>query len=78
MIKEYIFNYLEANALKEVESKSDQIDLIGEGYLDSMLYLQLLSDLELEFDVELDFTELDFDKVTKLDCLIGFIEGLTV
>ena len=51
------------------------IDLIGSGILDSLAFLELVAALESEFNVELDFAELDPERFTTPRGLIEAVEA---
>lgn len=48
----------------------DDFDVMADGGLDSLGYLELLSRLESEFDRELDFGDSDDVDLTRVDTLI--------
>jgi acyl carrier protein len=53
---------------------SDELDLIQSGVVDSFGLLELIGDLEEHFDIEIDFEELDPERIAVVGPLARFIE----
>lgn len=51
----------------------DELDLIAEGLIDSFGIVELMGALEDEFGVDLDFTDLDADALTRIGPLSRFV-----
>jgi len=75
-IKSAILQLLEDKAIKlgfkEKYLKSD-FDLIDSGLVDSMSFLGLIGDLEAQFDIEIDFENLNPEEFTTLKGLTNTI-----
>ena len=48
-------------------------DLINEGYLDSLLFLNLLLELEREFGITIQYEEVDFDNFRTINTIVDFV-----
>lgn len=49
--------------------------LIDEGYLDSLLFIDLLMALEQEFGVVIELNQVDFNKFLTITAIADFIES---
>ncbi len=49
-------------------------DLIGEGYLDSLVFVDLLLVLEQEFEITIQLEQLDFDNFQTINKIADFVE----
>ena len=52
---------------------SDDLDLLDAGLIDSFGILELISEVEQHFGVEIDFEELDPDELTVLGSFAAFV-----
>jgi acyl carrier protein len=69
-------NRMERLFVEELEVDVDfHADLIGSGALDSLLFVQLLTQLEQEFGVHVDVSELDLDIFTSVSRIARFVAG---
>ena len=59
---------------KELEANMDLINDIG---LDSLLLVNVILDLEEQYDLNIDFDEFDFDKVQTIQELAEYIKELS-
>ncbi len=57
------------------EQTDEQFDLIDSGLVDSMDFLNLIDRIEQEFDLALDFCELDPSSLTQLGRLLDLVES---
>ena len=57
-----------------LESVPDDFDLLTEGVIDSMGIVELIAALEQQFDIRLDFEELDPESLTIVGPLCRYIE----
>ena len=57
----------------ESSSLSDSFDLMGSGAIDSMEFINLLGEIEMAFDIDLDFSEYDPSEFTTLGGLMGCV-----
>jgi len=65
-------------AILEKMGKTDvplDVDLVSSGILDSLDFLELVSSLEGEFKIKVDFSVLDPEQFTTLDGLVAALEG---
>jgi len=53
---------------------SDDFDLITEGVIDSLAFLDLVTAIEEEFQLEIDFDEIDAEEMTIIGPLCQYIE----
>ncbi len=53
---------------------ADNADLINDVGLDSLQMINFLLKLEDEFDIEIDFEELDYNYMRRLDRFVEFIQ----
>lgn len=53
-----------------IEDINDKYDLIGSGLLDSFGFMGLLASIEQEFDIAVDFSELDPSEFSTLGGLV--------
>lgn len=53
-------------------------DLIGDGLLDSLVFVELIVQLEQAFDVEIPVAELEFDQFRTIEGIATFIQTLVV
>lgn len=56
---------------------STDTDLIGEGILDSMTFIDLLQRLEGEFDIRIELDELALDHFRSISEMAAFVAGTT-
>ena len=68
---------LEAKGLSH-SSVPDDFDLLTEGVIDSMGIVELIIALEQQFDIRLDFEELDPESLTIIGPLCRYIEEKSV
>jgi acyl carrier protein len=55
----------------------EDLDLLGQGVTDSLGILEMISDLEEQFGVEIDFEDLDPEDLTSLGPFCRFVEMST-
>lgn len=79
MFNEQILDRLQTIFLDElnVAVPTRDTDLIAEGYLDSMMFLNLLMSLEQEFGVTIQYEELEFDNFQTINKTAAYIERQT-
>ena len=53
-------------------------DLIAEGYLDSVMFVDLLFVLEQEFGITIQFEQLEFDNFKTINKIADFVESQAV
>ncbi len=53
-------------------------DLIGEGYLDSVMFVDLLLVLEQEFGITIQLEQLEFDNFQTINKIADFVESQAV
>ena len=51
-------------------------DLIEDDILDSLAFIQLISELEDKFDIEIQPTQIDVDTWRSVDGIVRMVEGL--
>ena len=56
-----------------VEIPSQDVNLIDEGYLDSLLFIDLLMALEEDFGVAIALEDVDFDKFVTVSAITDFV-----
>lgn len=61
----------------EIVVPSAATDLIEEGLLDSLVFVDLIVRLENQFDVEIPVAELEFDQFRTVNGIAQFIDSLT-
>jgi acyl carrier protein len=77
-LQEYLTNALRELGREFPSDLADDCDLLLSGYIDSLGLLQLMTALQDHFGREIDFGELDAEKMTVLGPLRKFIaEQLT-
>ena len=52
-----------------------ECNLIGDGYLDSLDFINLIGAIEVEFDIEIDLGDFDPETFTTLHGLVDAVEG---
>ena len=52
-----------------------EFDLLGEGIIDSFGYLELVSAIEHHFNIELDFSDMPADQLTRLGPLTEYVSN---
>ena len=76
-IRNYILSLLEGK-IKRLGFKEkyllNDFDLIQSGLLDSMQFLELISDIEEHYKMEIDFDKEEISKLRKLSGLVNIIE----
>ena len=58
-----------------IESVTDDFDLLREGIIDSLGILDMVTALESQFEMSIDFEELDAEKLTHLGSLCRYVEA---
>ena len=48
--------------------------LIDSGYIDSLILINLISELDIEFDIEITFTDLEIANFSSVDSLLALVE----
>ena len=56
--------------------ENDNFDLIEDDILDSLAFIQLISELEDKFDIEIQPTQIDVDTWRSVDGIVRMMEGL--
>ena len=51
--------------------------LIDSGYIDSLILINLISELDIEFDIEITFTDLEIANFSSVDSLLALVEKKT-
>ncbi len=59
-----------------IHISSDDVDLIQSGLLDSLALVELLLELEREFDISLPLRDLDIEDFRTIESIGTFIESL--
>lgn len=54
---------------------NNQISLLEQGILDSMSFLEFTVELETEFDIEFDFSEIEPSQFTSIDGILKIINN---
>jgi acyl carrier protein len=77
LLDEALMEACEHNGVQFSDIKSnDNLDLIHSGLFDSMAFMQLLTHIEDELSIEIDFSELQPEEFTKLKSLRELISKL--
>ena len=50
--------------------------LIDSGYISSLVLINLISELDIEFDIEIPFTELEADNFNSVNAIQALVEKL--
>ena len=61
-----------------IETPSRDTDLIGEGYMDSLLLVELIMALEQEFDITIPLDQLDFGNFQTINGISAFVASQTL
>ncbi len=61
-----------------IETPSRDTDLIGEGYMDSLLLVELIMALEQEFDITIPLDQLDFGNFQTINGIAAFVASQTL
>ena len=48
--------------------------LIDSGYIDSLILINLISELDIEFDIEITFSELNVDNFSSVESIQALVE----
>lgn len=56
--------------------ENDNFDLIEDDILDSLAFIQLISELDDKFDIEIQPTQIDVDTWRSVDGIVRMVEGL--
>ncbi len=56
--------------------ENDNFDLIEDDILDSLAFIQLISELEDKFDIEIQPTQIDVDTWRSVDGIVRMVKGL--
>lgn len=59
-----------------VDVSSPQADLVEGSVLDSLAFVELLSELELEFQVEIPLDGLEIESFRTTERIVDFVQGL--
>jgi methoxymalonate biosynthesis acyl carrier protein len=60
----------------QAEVDSDDVDLLDGAVLDSLMFVELLHDLQVEFSVEIPLDELDIDNFRTIHRIARYIQLL--
>jgi len=60
----------------QAEVDSDDVDLLDGAVLDSLMFVELLHDLQVEFSVEIPLDELDLDNFRTIHRIARYIQLL--
>jgi methoxymalonate biosynthesis acyl carrier protein len=60
----------------QAEVDSADVDLLEGGVLDSLMFVELLHDLQVEFSVEIPLDELEIDNFRTIHRIARYIEDL--
>lgn len=75
-IRSEVMNRMERLFVEELAVDVDfHADLIGSGALDSLVFVQLLAQLEREFGVRVDVSDLDLEVFTSVSRIARFVAG---
>jgi acyl carrier protein len=72
-LREYVANYLRGQGREVPSDLPDDCDLLLSGYVDSLGLLELMTAIQDHFGCEIDFDELDAEKMTIVGPLRTFI-----
>ncbi|MGH2566809.1 MAG: acyl carrier protein [Bacteroidota bacterium] len=61
-----------------LEVPSFDTDLIGEGVLDSLMFVEFLLHLEQRFGVKISLEELEIDNFRSINAIAGFIQRCNI
>jgi acyl carrier protein len=75
-VRKYIVNYVN-NLKPQVYSLEEQTEcnLVDDGYLDSLDFINLIGAIEIEFSVEIDLGDYDPEVFTTLSGLVEAVEA---
>lgn len=59
----------------EIQAPSTTTNLIDEGYIDSLLFIQLISLLESKYNITISVSDLDIDKFNSIHNITRFLEN---
>ena len=69
-IREFIIKKLQENKdAQKIPNLTTKVNLIKVGILDSMSFIELLASIELEYNIEIDFSDLDPNQFLTIDGL---------
>ena len=75
-IKEKIYALMK-NRLKRLGMNTSDVDeyssLLGQGIYDSMAFIELISEIEKCFDIEIDFEEMDASDFLSVNQIVNII-----
>ena len=75
-MKEKVIEIIErVTGYKQLEENID-IDLLENEILDSLAFIELLTALEEEFDIEIQPTQVDANTWKNVDSIVGLVERL--
>ncbi len=57
----------------QIEVASNDADLIDEGLLDSLVFVDLITHLEVEFQIEISIAELEIDNFRSINQIAAFM-----
>ncbi len=63
----FIKEFIARRAGRDAQAFADDVDLFGEGLLDSLGLLELISAIEQRFGVVLDLSNIDFEQFFRVD-----------
>jgi len=75
MVEEKILDMLEDLSGDPVVKEDRDIDLVGEGLIDSLDYVTLLVDIRDEFGLVLSPSELTREEMKSPNCIINVVES---
>lgn len=61
----------------DTENIDKDADFIASGIMDSMAFVNMLLEIENELGIEIDFADMDMDKIGSLNALAAYAESLT-
>lgn len=61
----------------DAENIDKDADFIASGIMDSMAFVNMLLEIENELGIEIDFADMDMDKIGSLNALAAYAESLT-
>ena len=80
-LRDYILQKVEelsSQSGRNIGDVDDDFNLLQSGLIDSLAFLELVMTVEKEFDLEIDFSDLDPTEFTTLGGLVRFCVGANV
>jgi len=78
-VKEFIRHKMELRAsvvgIDMEDLQNEELSLLESGIFDSLTFINLLSDLETEYSIELDLSDIEPEYFTSLQGLVALVEN---